>query len=162
MDLADVASVSAEKLVQLLDAAEGQQGEWTADELEAIWQHQLQVVIEKEWLSPQAAELSLLTPKTYRQILLEKTSSLRELGQIREFAKLHLAHEQSPLPKEIAHGLYFAAIAAALVHHDMSITHLQDRQIGAGLAWCLAQPWLDVNTRMLIAVARQKVSVGHY
>ncbi len=124
-----------------------------ADELEMVWRHQFEAVIDSEGPSSPLAEAPPAEQKTFRHILYNQTSSLKELVGIKDFAKSHLVHEHSPLPREIANGLYYLAIAQAQNSFQVRITGLLEEKIHWGFEWCLRQPWLDVETKECIRTA---------
>lgn len=72
---------------------------------------------------------------------------MKELVGLKNFAKSHLAHEYSPLPKEIVNGLYYAAIARARNRYQARITGLSEEKIRRGFEWCLRQAWVDAENQ---------------
>jgi hypothetical protein len=154
MDRREYLEASSPSLARLLGAMGSRLGEPGPEDLEAIWQLQLQ--------APAYVDLSTLNkgPKTgapnvtFGAILTNSQAPLDWLRLIKDFAKLHLAHEQGPLPKEIADGLYFVAIAAALKFHQTLISSLDPQKISRGFEWCLNQPWIDAKTKATLSSAK--------
>jgi len=49
--------------------------------------------------------------------------------------------------------LYYACIAAALLRLKARISKLSDADLSRGLRWAVEQPWLDEETKQLLAKA---------
>jgi RNA polymerase sigma-70 factor (ECF subfamily) len=83
--------------------------------------------------------------------LLHHPSPLPELlEQAKDFAKENRNDPESPLTREVATVLYYAAIAAALARCGRRITRSDDEALRRGFQWCCKQPWLDEATRGLL------------
>jgi hypothetical protein len=151
--------------------------------LNALWQQQLRTPIESQieaaavrslyapkavgrwdmmdpdWIAaPKRQEPGPLMPfRTFRDLLRDDHPSEYELILVKVFAKALLDCSDSALPREIATGLYYGAIAAALVHLRRRITPQAKRPLIHGLRWCLNQPWFDTPTRELFHQALTRV-----
>ena len=77
---------------------------------------------------------------TFADLLLADSPNLELLEAIKHFARHVGDLTDSPLHGIPANVLYFAAIAAALVHTDARITTLTPAQLHAGFALALTQP----------------------
>jgi len=75
---------------------------------------------------------------------------------VKHFAKANRNHPASALPNEIATLLYFESIAVARTRCRRRITSLSEKEIDAGIAWALAQDWVDSQTKSLL---REAVSI---
>jgi hypothetical protein len=128
-DIHSSAPRSLAKLMSLEAAAD-----WQPDELGAIFRHQLQSRIEG-------------ASKTFGEVL--RDPQIEDLKLVKEFGKLHRNDPASPLPRDIATVLYFAAIVAARKHCRQTITNLDEDSIRRGVEWAVAQPWLYETTRSL-------------
>lgn len=117
---------------------------WSPDELAAMFRHQLR---------------SKLGAETFGEALHAASPAIASLKQIKDFGKQHRNDPASPLPRDIATVLYFAAIAAALAKCGQPISQLDDASIRAGIEWAAALPWLDESTRAMLVEGKQHV--GH-
>ena len=143
---------------------------WQAHELSAILSHQLAVplVVElghqsldaigqvagRQGAEPQQMTLGQLLLQTHPN---PETDLLR---LVKDFARNHLSDPLSPLPAEVASVVYFAAIAAAIVHCRQQITSLDEKAMRDGFQWALSQQWLDAPLRELFQAAISHVSLG--
>lgn len=164
---AAVQSGRAGQLARLLATGEESARLWAPEELTALFRHQLS--------APIAADLDTLDPRTAERVrtltegpgpgrisfrdLFQAPAPARELlALVKDFAKANLEQPGRGLPKEIATGLYYLSIAAALVRLDVRITQLADADLARGLTWALGQPWLDEESRALLAAARTRAA----
>jgi hypothetical protein len=115
---------------------------WPPDELAAMLRHQLRSKLESE---------------TFGDVLHAASPAIESLKRIKDFGKQHRNDPASPLPRDIATVLYFAAIAAALAKCGQRISQLDDASIRAGVEWAVALPWLDESTRALFVEGQKHV-----
>lgn len=160
----------AKNLAALLAAGEESARLWRADELAAIFRHQISapMLVDLGGFDPRtAARLKLLSEaqglllKSFADLLRHPSPPLELLELVKDFAKANLDHPESGLPTEIASALYYTCIAAALVRRDARISKLPDADLERGLAWTREQVWLDDPTRELLALALDKIAAGH-
>ena len=85
---------------------------------------------------------------------------LELLELVKDFAKANADHPENGLPKEIAAVLYYGCIAAALVRLKARISKLSDAELRRGLGWAVEQPWVDEETRQLLARAVMEITPG--
>lgn len=159
----------AKELAALMTTGEERGRLWRADELAAIFQHQMS--------APMLVDLGSFDPRTATQLrnlsdaqglLLKSFADLFHhpvpvielLELVKDFAKSNLDHPESGLPSEIAATLYYTSIAAALVRLNARISKLSDADLRHGLRWTLEQSWLDDQTRELLAQAVGKITAG--
>ena len=71
------------------------------------------------------------------------------LEMVKGYAKSLSRHPASPLPREIAMALYYAAIVVAHLRCGKRISKLKDQEIRAGLERIVAQPWMTDDLRKL-------------
>lgn len=65
------------------------------------------------------------------------------------------------LPRDVATVVYYAALAAARLHHPgQPITRLDDEAFRVGLDWALQLPWLDPALRPLFSQAYDRAQGG--
>jgi hypothetical protein len=135
---------------------------WCADELGAVWRHQLAAAIEFDlggWDATWGERLLALQTasgapaRTFGEILHHPQPDVELLVLVKEFAKAHWAHPGSLIPREISLALYYTAIAAARVRRGKVISSLDEATLIEGLRRVLGVPWLDDLTRSLLAEA---------
>jgi hypothetical protein len=159
----------ANKLAALM-ATGGEHGHlWRADELAAMFRHQLSapILVDLGSFDPRTAtrlrtlsEAQGLLLKSFADLFHHPAPAKELLELVKDFAKAHLDHPESGLPTEITTALYYTSIAAALVHLDERISRLPDADLQSGLRWARQQTWLDEKTRGLLAEASEKISSG--
>lgn len=159
----------AKDLAALMASGDERGPLWRADELAALFRHQMS--------APVLMDLGSFDPRTATQLkgltaaqglLLSSFADLfnhaqppaRLLELVKDFAKANIDHPESGLPREIATALYYASIAAALVRLDQRISQLPDADLKRGLQWTTEQAWLDEKTRALLTAALEKLSSG--
>ena len=117
---------------------------WRPDELAAIFRHQMAapVVFDLESLgTAKARRLANLTAaqglvlKSFADLFQHNSPPLELLQLTKDFAKRNRDQPESVLPTEIATLLYFASIAAALVHRGERITRLSNSELRGGFEW---------------------------
>ena len=157
----------AQKLASLLATGEERTKLWRADELAAIFRHQMAspVLVDLGTFDPQTAtrirlqsEAQGLLLKSFADLFHHPSPPIELLELIKDFAKANLDHPGSGLPDEIATTLYYASIATALVRLNTRISQLPDADLQSGLRWAMEQAWLDTLTRKLLLQALEKVS----
>jgi hypothetical protein len=159
----------ANKLAALMASGEEHGRLWRADELAAIFRHQLSapILLDLGSFDPRTAirlrtvsEAQSLLLKSFDDLFHHPAPSQELLELVKDFAKANMDHPESGLPMEITTALYYTSIAAALVHLETRISKLSDTDLRSGLGWARQQAWLDEKTRDLLAEALKKISSG--
>jgi hypothetical protein len=159
----------ADKLAALLATGEERGRLWRADELAAMFRHQLSAPILVDLGSfdsrtatriQNLSEAQGLLLKSFGDLFHHPAPAKELLVLVKEFAKANMDHPESGLPTEITTALYYTSIAAALVHLDERISKLSDADLQNGLRWTQQQSWLDDKIRSLLADASKKLSAG--
>ena len=161
MERHELTHASRDALSRLLACERDPAPPWNATDLHAILRHQLETDIEfdlthfggdvKETLVSVTASQVEKGCRTFEQALTTADTPLELLDLIRRFAKRLRANESEELPDEVATVLYFAAIAAARLHHGASLSKLDDQTLQEGLSWGLEQSWLTESLRNLFS-----------
>ncbi len=181
---------SPKSLAALLAASEPRAGLWSPEELAAIFRHQMAAPLAADLgqsapggATPQqgcgAAEAALpMSPPTgeaspregyaaaaapsqsFADLLHQPSPALALLEAVKDFAKSNAGHADSGLPKEVAGILYYACIAVALVRLGKRISVLSDDELRRGLGWAVTQPWVDEETRRLLAKGLAQATPG--
>ncbi|HEX3624788.1 MAG TPA: hypothetical protein VH280_05105 [Verrucomicrobiae bacterium] len=157
----------AQQLSALIASGDERGPLWRPDELAAIFRHQMSapVLMDLGSFDPRtASQLKTLTAaqglllSSFADLFNHANPPLQLLQLVKDFAKANLDHPESGLPREIATAVYYASIAAALVHANQRISKLSDDDLQRGLRLTREQPWLDERTRSLLATALEKIS----
>jgi hypothetical protein len=140
---------------------------WFADELSALFRHQMAAPVEFDLTThknsdhrqlAQLAEASGLLIKSFKDLLAHPHPPADLLIMTKDFAKASRISKKPALPKDIAHVLYFASIAVAMVRCRRRISTLSDRDIVKGLRWGQEQPWVDDWLKTLLRDATREIS----
>jgi hypothetical protein len=159
----------AKELAALLASGEERERLWRADELAAIFRHQIStpMLVDLGSFDPRTAtrlkivsEAQGLLLKSFSDLFHHPSPPVELLQMVKEFAKANMDHPESGLPSEIASTLYYMSIASALVRLDTRISKLADADLRRGLSWTREQTWLDEATRQLLAAAMDKLPGG--
>jgi hypothetical protein len=159
----------AGQLARLLATGEESARLWAPEELAALFRHQLSapIAVDLGTLDARTAErvrtlseTQGLLLKSFRDLFQHPAPACELLALVKDFAKANLEDSARGLPKEVATGLYYLSIAAALVRLDARITQLPDADLARGLAWAIGQPWLDDESRALLVAARARAEAG--
>jgi hypothetical protein len=151
-----------EPLATLLAAGEPPGPLWSPEETAAIFRHQMAapLVVDLGSAAPAAAQrLEALTSapdapfRSFADLLRHPTPAVDLLGLVKDFAKTNADHPESGLPREVATVLYYACIAAALVRLGTRISKLPEADLARGLRWAADQPFVDDESRQLLAGA---------
>ncbi len=151
-----------EGLARLLAVDDTAAAVWAPAEMEAMWRHQLAAPIEAdlydnqnlESKSRQSPEMQAFGEKSFHDLLHHPQPPLELLKLAKDFAKQILAHSEDPQLTEVARALYYASYAAALIRWQQPIGRMGNERLERGFEWSLKQPWLDSQTKKLIAAAR--------
>lgn len=162
-----VSKSRAKELAALLASGEEHGRLWRADELAAIFRHQISapMLVDLGSFDPRTAtrlkvvsEAQGLLLKSFSDLFHHAVPPVELLELVKDFAKANLDHPESGLPPEIASALYYSSIASALLHLNKRISKLPDAELQRGLAWTGEQAWLDEATKKLLAAALEKIS----
>jgi len=157
----------AKDLAKLMSSGDERGPLWRADELAAMFRHQMSapVLMDLGSFDPRTAgQLKVLTTaqglllSSFAELFNHAEPPIQLLEIVKDFAKANIDHPESGLPREIATTLYYASIAAALVRLDQRISQLPDADLQRGLHWTLEQAWLDEKTKALLTAALAKLS----
>src|SRR5438067_9323601 len=147
------------RLACLLDLTDTVTLPWRAQELSAILEHQLSAPIESDLAQEAAIDKGSalgVNTWTFGDLFHHPAPPIELLRSVKDFAKANRNHPASALPNEIATLLYFASIAVARTRCGRRITSLSETEIRAGLAWALAQDWVDSRTKSLFREAVER------
>jgi len=156
----------ATTLAELMSLAAADPVGWPADELPALWRHQLDTPLISDLVdvAPNAAQCistwcQLSGTGTFGDVLSDPSPPIQILRLIKDFAKSRTAGvDASPL-QELAIALYYAVIAVALVRCGLRITDLPDASLLKGFGWAAACAWLDDRTRASLREAVKRLPV---
>jgi hypothetical protein len=162
-DMSSVNSTAPQSLGRVLVESAAAQSAWRADELSAIWRHQLSVPLAfdlggvegEQW--PELAGGRLTWAVTFGELLQQSNPPIEMLRCVKQFAKGCRQGATAALPPEVATVLYFSSIVAARLHAGQTISDLDEPQLRTGLEWALSQPWIEEQTRGLIQAGLESV-----
>lgn len=140
---------------------------WHADDLSALFHHQMATSVEFDLTArkgidrrhlAQLAEASGLLIKSYKDLLTHPHPPMDLLIMTKDFAKASHISKNPSLPKDIALVLYFASIAVAMVRCRRKISTLPDRDIVKGLRWGQEQVWVEDWLKDLLKDAAREIA----
>src|ERR1700722_17970456 len=156
----------AKELAALMASSDERGQLWRADELAAMFRHQMSapMLMDLGSFDPRtASQLKMLSAaqglllSSFGDLFNHPTPPIQLLQLVKDFAKANMDHPESGLPSQIATALYYACIAAALVHLDARISQLPGADLRNGLRWASEQVWLDEKTKALLIAAVKKL-----
>lgn len=157
-------------LGQLFELGRGDAFDWTSAERGGLLRHQLDLPLGPAPgpapgadVGDQAADEPATGPdgweaRTHRELFAAEDPPLDRLRVIKSRAKhginaAALDDADGQLPREVATVVYYAALAAARVNAETSITQLDDAAFRTGLHWALDLAWVDEPVRGLLTAA---------
>lgn len=87
--------------------------------------------------------IGFLAGNTIGQMLANIQTDIYHIRKIKEYFKALSASEKKPCRRDAATAIYYAAIAYALVYHDVRITVSGHEAIDRSLSLLLAKAWLN-------------------
>lgn len=165
----DLSTVTPESLAEVLQMPDGAARLWSHQELAAVFRHQLSAAIEYDLRAlptgtARAAKFVAsahgLLLKSFADLFSHPHPPLELLTLTKDFAKAHRNWPDSPLPPEISTLLYYASIAAALLHCGQFITSLDKANVRDSFTWAAQRDWIDETTRDLFTRALARLGEG--
>jgi hypothetical protein len=144
-----------------LDGAETEL--WAADEMRAIWQHQLAAPLEIDLNTMESGlptglttspEIKPLLMKTFGELFGHSHPPVELLDLTRQFALQTLRESENPHLKQVAKALYYVSMAACL-DRCAKPPLLPEAELRSGIDWALNRIWLDQKTKQLLVHARK-------
>ena len=166
MEDRDVFDSQPGSLARMMDLGEEDQGLWSPEELEAVFEHQLSAPVEFDFSyvsSGASGRLDMLrrttSPpiKSFRDLLHHPCPPVELLKTTKEFAKTCRSRPQCRLPDEVATMLYILSIVAARTKAGHEISQLDAQGLRLILDWALEQSWVDAPTRALLLSGYQAI-----
>jgi hypothetical protein len=146
-----------QRLAKIVDFDDAE-SPWQPHEMAAVLRHQLAAPMvfgpeDGAWGSGRA-------PATFGELLSRIDPPLPLLKLMKDHARAHSIQPHSPIPREIATVLYYAAILAALVRHGARISGLDDEPLRKGVLTVLKIDWLDESTRTLLTEGLRQLTTS--
>jgi hypothetical protein len=159
----EILKAEPKRLAALLEIDQALSRVWRSHELAAILKHQLTAPVEldlAEGSAGQTAPSPTQFPEigSFDELFHHPAPPIELLRSVKEFAKANRNHPASALPNEIATLLYYASVIVARWRCGEVITTLNDEELGAGIGWAIAQPWVDERTRSLLYEASKALN----
>ena len=148
MDQETTYGVSPQKLAKLLNLADAHELPEADDLLNQAKAELLEGRLEAP-LPPEAAGMALppalagSDAPPLGRILQDHQVDLATLESVKQYGKLTAAQEEADAEQETATAVYYAAIAAALVHHDRRITSHSFENLRRSFAVLAETPWMS-------------------
>jgi hypothetical protein len=148
-----------EGLARILTMDETGTDLWGAEEMQAIWLHQLSAPLDTDLSLVESGrakefgksgETKPFLAKTFRDLLEHPHPPLRLLNLIEDFAKQAARDSDDAQLRQVATALYYASYAARLTRCDNRTGALNAAELKAGFDWALSRLWLDEPTKKLI------------
>ena len=155
----DIFMTGPEGLARILTLDETGTDLWGAEEMQAIWLHQLSAPLDIDLSlvgSGRAKELGKsgetkpFLAKSFSELLEHPHPPLRLLNLIEDFAKQAARDSDDAQLRQVATALYYASYAARLTRCENRTGALNEAELKAGFAWALSRLWLDEQTKELI------------
>ncbi|MEO0514893.1 MAG: hypothetical protein AAF086_06310 [Planctomycetota bacterium] len=127
---------------------------WSTSDLGAMLRHQLhQPLGPAPGIQGTPASDDGYATRPHLDLFTQSSPPLARLRRVKDLAKAGDTPE-GQLPRDVATVMYYAALAAARVHHpEQPITRLDDEAFRVGLDWALQLPWLDPALKPLFSQA---------
>jgi hypothetical protein len=93
---------------------------------------------------------------SFGALLTDPETDLPVLETIKDLHKKQAESSPSGQRKEVATAIYYAAIASALVHHDVKITKLSYKSLSRSFEELAGSDWLPADTKRLVAEAHKR------
>lgn len=147
-----------------------QLADWPESDGAAVLRHQLAAPLLPDLAIVPGAQLSRLEAlmhhrpgtESFARQLAFITPSLELLDAIKQFAHHFRDDQASPLHGGPATVLYYAAIAAAVIRCNGTVTQLTNAQLGEGFAWAQEQPGAEELRHIFIAAITHIGAASHY
>jgi len=94
-------------------------------------------------------DLVPLEGRTLGEVVTGPKSDLGAIKKIRQYAKKMASRKRSEADWAVAIAIYYAAIASALVFHDMKITTHSYESLEASFAKLINKPWMSAELNSL-------------
>jgi len=106
-----------------------------------------------EMLGRLSQQLRLFSGESLHTLLVDPRADVWVLERIKNHAKDLGTAAQNEMEREIALALYFAAIAAALLHHRATISQHPGPQLAESFQTLSRRPWIPADLRQLFTAA---------
>lgn len=98
-------------------------------------------------------DLMPLGGKTLGEVVTDSKSDIGAIKKIRQYAKKMASRKRSETDRAVAVAIYYAAIASALVFHDMKVTTYSYESLEASFAKLINKPWISAELNILFVRA---------
>jgi DNA-directed RNA polymerase specialized sigma24 family protein len=156
-DFAELDQTTPRILAKMLEVSERREDLWDDEDLAALLRDELAQPLDTLLSQHEAAQAvpsppssDVPPPTTLGELLQHPQPPLQTLRAVKRLARRRINTDTSFLPPDINSAIYFATIAAALVHHGERITKSDDEVLRRGFAVMLDRPWLDGTSRQLL------------
>lgn len=109
-------------------------------------------------LDTKLQEIGVDQPGTVRDALLSNPGEIDAITAVKNWVNLQRVAQSPTIPRELATGVYYSAIAAALVHCDQRISSLQNPVLAAGINGVAEAEWVHEDLRPLLEAAKSQLT----
>ena len=157
----------AEGLARILQMDQDGSDLWGAEEMQAIWKHQLSAPIELDLSTVEsgrssefraAPDTTIFLKKTFGELLEHPRPPVRLLNVIEEFAKHAAKESEDSQLRQVTTALYYASCAARLTRCEKQKESQDPDELRDGFDWALSRLWLDEQTKHLLHHARETLA----
>jgi len=107
-------------------------------------------------LAAACKKLKPFTGCSFKEPLLDPETDPLVLRAIKDLHKQRAESAATELEREVAAIIYYAAIASALVHHNIRITKFSYKDLGQSFAELRESKWLSSDIENLFGNAREQ------
>lgn len=94
---------------------------------------------------------------TIREAILGQNDDPTAIVSIKDWANVQRISREPLFSRELATGLYYAAIASALLNHDQRISSQQDAVLARGFDSMIQSEWMDAEVAKVLDSARKQL-----
>lgn len=141
---------------------------WSPEDLASILKHQLDspLIFDLHGIEPTDENLSVALAdgprlSTFGELFAHPKPPLGLLKLAKEFGNASDKGGDSPLPREVATVLYFAAIVVAKIRLGATISSLGVDALNDGIEWNLRQNWIDERLVWIFREGRTGLESGN-
>lgn len=106
-------------------------------------------------LDPRCRELAALVGRSLEELLTDAGTSLATLECLKDYGKALAGRWEEGPEHAVGTSIYYAAVAAALAHHDRNLASRPLRELGRAMDLLIAAPWMTAPMVKLLSNARR-------
>jgi hypothetical protein len=131
---------------------------WTADEIAAIFRHELAAPLHAVLGKMEPVQDALML-RRLGDLLGDPAAPIDVLRSVKDVAKASLEDADSALPREVSAALYWLCIASALALRGERLSTVADDALRQGLRWTLGRSWMSGGHARVLRAALAAIPV---